>query len=320
MNPLVSIITPTFNRAHIISAMLNSVLKQSYVNWECIIVDDGSTDNTSQILSEYIKKDNRIHYFQRPQERIKGAPTCRNIGLENAKGDYIIYLDSDDYLLSQCLQDRVEQFNKSADLDFLVVPMGIAFESGVKKKEIKRSDDYLIDFLSFNLPWSIMCPIWKRSFVQKINGYTEGYPRLNDPEFMIRALLVENVRYKVLCEAEYDTVYVPSKMEGTIYKDKYFESLKLFIPDICNELQKHKKEQFKPLLANYLHVWFKDFYEPLKISKTGQSKALLQLFYKSGVITSSVKRTLLINLYKYAFSNYFYREAKKQLTGRWFVK
>ena len=62
--PLVSIIIPAYNRAHLIGETLDSVLAQTYINWECIVIDDGSNDNTSELLAEYCKKDNRFQYHQ----------------------------------------------------------------------------------------------------------------------------------------------------------------------------------------------------------------------------------------------------------------
>ena len=76
MIPLVSIIIPTYNRAHVIGETLDSVLLQTYCNWECIVVDDGSSDNTSEILDNYCKKDTRFQYYIRPTNRKKGAGSC----------------------------------------------------------------------------------------------------------------------------------------------------------------------------------------------------------------------------------------------------
>ena len=95
-NPLVSIIIPTYNRAHIIHETLDSVLSQSYTNWKCIVVDDGSTDTTEEVLKSYVKKDARFQYNKRPIDRKKGANACRNYGLDLAKGAYIVFFDSDD--------------------------------------------------------------------------------------------------------------------------------------------------------------------------------------------------------------------------------
>lgn len=88
---MISIITPTYNRAHLLPRMINSVLNQTFNDWELIIVDDGSTDDTSQIVENL--KDPRIKYFLKDNS---GATASRNLGVKKARGDYIIFLDSDD--------------------------------------------------------------------------------------------------------------------------------------------------------------------------------------------------------------------------------
>ena len=93
-----SIIIPTYNRAHLISETLDSVLSQSYPYFEIIIVDDGSTDNTKQVIESRYNNDERIkYYFKQNEER--GA--ARNFGLKQSKGDYAIFFDSDD-LMKPC--------------------------------------------------------------------------------------------------------------------------------------------------------------------------------------------------------------------------
>ena len=92
MNHLFSIILPTFNRSVLITKAIESVINQTYTNWELIIIDDGSTDNTKSVLENYLS-DSRIKYFfQENQER----SVARNNGIKRAKGDYICFLDSDD--------------------------------------------------------------------------------------------------------------------------------------------------------------------------------------------------------------------------------
>jgi glycosyltransferase involved in cell wall biosynthesis len=101
----VSVITPVFNRADLINRTINSLLSQTYSNWEHIIVDDGSTDNTVKVIEEYAQRDDRIKLFHRGH-LTKGANTCRNIGKRESRGDYIIYLDSDATLSSYCVTQR----------------------------------------------------------------------------------------------------------------------------------------------------------------------------------------------------------------------
>ena len=108
MRHLVSIIIPIFNRAHLIKETLNSILNQSYTNWECILVDDGSTDKTKETILKYCQNDSRISYFERPQQMLKGANSCRNYGFENSKGYYIQWFDSDDLMHYDKLKLQVE--------------------------------------------------------------------------------------------------------------------------------------------------------------------------------------------------------------------
>lgn len=116
---LISIIIPAYNRAHLISETLDSIIAQSYSNWECLIVDDGSTDNTLKVLQEHHTKDKRIEYYQRDPNLVKGANTCRNIGLEKARGDYIVFFDSDDLMTPNHLEVKINAVKKY-DKDFVI--------------------------------------------------------------------------------------------------------------------------------------------------------------------------------------------------------
>lgn len=99
-SPLFSIIMPTHNRGSLISTGIESVIDQTYADWEFIIIDDGSTDNTKAVIESY--KDSRIrYYFQEHKER----STARNKGIELARGKYICFLDDDDYLKPNFLMD-----------------------------------------------------------------------------------------------------------------------------------------------------------------------------------------------------------------------
>lgn len=97
---MISIITPTYNRASLIPRMINSVLNQTYEDWELVIIDDGSADNTQEVVSGF--NDSRIQYFKKENS---GAPHSRNIGVAKAKGEYIIFLDSDDEVKPNWLFD-----------------------------------------------------------------------------------------------------------------------------------------------------------------------------------------------------------------------
>ena len=99
---LVSIITPSYNSEKFISMTIDSVLRQTYRNWEMIIVDDASTDNTCTIIYDYCKKDNRIKLIR--LKKNSGAAVARNRAIEKSKGKYIAFLDSDDIWLPEKLK------------------------------------------------------------------------------------------------------------------------------------------------------------------------------------------------------------------------
>ena len=94
--PIVSIILPTFNRGHLILETLDSIRKQSFNDWECLIIDDGSRDNTEHIVESIINEDGRFKFLYRSENYKKGPSGCRNYGLDIALGSYIVFFDSDD--------------------------------------------------------------------------------------------------------------------------------------------------------------------------------------------------------------------------------
>lgn len=105
MNELVSIITPCYNGAKFVSETIDSVLNQTYSNWEMLVIDDGSKDNSSDIINKYVKKDKRIKLIKQSN---KGCAAARNNGIRNAKGRYIALLDSDDIWHNNFLEEQLK--------------------------------------------------------------------------------------------------------------------------------------------------------------------------------------------------------------------
>jgi len=111
MNDLVSIITPCYNSSKYIAQMMDSVLAQTYPNWELLITDDCSTDNSREIVQSYCEKDPRIKLFI--LENNSGAGVARNKSIEEAKGRYIAFLDSDDLWRPEKLEKQLEFMQKN---------------------------------------------------------------------------------------------------------------------------------------------------------------------------------------------------------------
>lgn len=117
--PTITIIIPVFNRAKLLSYALNSIIAQTFTDWECILVDDLSTDDSLIVLKEYKKKDPRFKVFLRPLSLKKGANSCRNFGFLQAKGSYIKWFDSDDIMLPKHLEIAYQTIVNNK-LDFVV--------------------------------------------------------------------------------------------------------------------------------------------------------------------------------------------------------
>jgi glycosyltransferase involved in cell wall biosynthesis len=187
---MVSIIIPTYNREGVLGFTIDSVLAQTYPDWECLLVDDGSTDRTLDIAENYCKSDSRIKLFLRDREP-KNANTCRNIGLEKSRGDYILFLDSDDQLIPECLENRVNIANEHPKNDFWVFKSWEKIGDKIVPGNIflQKENDLLAYFLQMKFPWGTASPLWKRSFIMELNGFDKNMLRFQDVELHIRALI-----------------------------------------------------------------------------------------------------------------------------------
>ncbi len=111
---MISVIIPCYNYGHLLEDTLNSLLQQTYGDWEALIIDSCSTDNTPAIAKEFIKKDKRFVYLYNEKG---GISSSRNMGLKNAKGDFIQFLDADDMLQAKKFEEDLSAFQKNPDAD-----------------------------------------------------------------------------------------------------------------------------------------------------------------------------------------------------------
>jgi glycosyltransferase involved in cell wall biosynthesis len=126
---VVSVIVPTYERAQIIKPTLKSILNQNYPNVELIVIDDGSTDNTQEIINDIATEYSRvINYYKKENG---GCASARNLGMEIATGDYIVFLDSDDCLVQNALVSLVDTLEKN-DADFVYSPAIEVYKDGVE--------------------------------------------------------------------------------------------------------------------------------------------------------------------------------------------
>ncbi|HTN46487.1 MAG TPA: glycosyltransferase family 2 protein [Flavipsychrobacter sp.] len=191
MSAVVSIITPSFNRADIVHETAESIFKQTYPHWEWMIVDDGSTDNSWELLEQYAAKDSRVRIYKRDRDP-KGACVCRNIAVQRSTGDYVMFLDTDDVLASFCLEQRVKAIQENPDCDFVIFPM-LMFKQKPDDMKLLWNIDNGKDDIARILTGDAICQgtgtLWKkRSFID-IGMWDEELLLWQDIELHLRSLL-----------------------------------------------------------------------------------------------------------------------------------
>ena len=168
LRSLVSIIIPCYNSQQFIGETLESASAQTYSNWECIIVDDGSTDKTEEIVRSHAAADSRFRLYTRPGDRTKGANACRNYGFEVSRGEYINWVDSDDIFFADKIEFQIGQLQKT-DCEVSVCQASI-FKDGDKTpfrkwRENIDSAHLTDDLISGAAGWHTSAPLWNRNVI-----------------------------------------------------------------------------------------------------------------------------------------------------------
>ena len=162
--PRVSVIIPCHNRADLLAETLDSLIAQTYPDWEAIVADDGSQDNSLELAQKYAAKDNRIRACLRQGEK-QGACVCRNQGLSMAAGEYVVFLDSDDLLLATCLEHRVARMDRMPECGFGVYQTEMFYRQAGDRKilwNIYTETSDLHRFLSKDVVWHTTGPYGAR--------------------------------------------------------------------------------------------------------------------------------------------------------------
>lgn len=182
---MITIIIPTYNRASIIPATLNSVFNQEYRDWECYVVDDYSTDNTEKVVLQYVEKDSRFQYLK--NERKKGAQGARNTGLYHCDSEWVIFFDSDNLMHPNFLQKLAIKIEN--DVDVVQSFSNVIDISTQKRKNIFNWRNYgdiydklfdLQTYVDFNQA------IIRKSKLIEIGGLDEDCPSMQEWDAHIR--------------------------------------------------------------------------------------------------------------------------------------
>ena len=191
MEKLISIIIPTYNRAHIISETLNSIIAQTYKNWECIIVDDGSSDETEELIQRFIEEDKRFSFFKRPDTLVKGPCSCRNLGFEKSKGKFVKWFDSDDILLKDALQIQYVSFKKDTDVVVSKLQLRDFEKKEIIEESVIFSEELIENYFIGKVTFYVSGPMWRKSFLMGKNLFDENIRNLDDWDFNLRMLYLK---------------------------------------------------------------------------------------------------------------------------------
>ncbi len=202
-NPKIAIIIPVFNRAELIFFTLNSIINQSFSDWECIIVDDRSTDNTFQIIQKYVVNDDRFKVYLRPISLKKGANSCRNFGFSKSSSAVIKWFDSDDIMLPFHLE-KAYNVLIACDLDFVITDC-VNFDHDTnlisgKPYDFDRNNITLTpdNFAKHQLGWITDDFLTKRDFVANAT-FNENITDGDEYNFFVR-LLHKSFKYQFINE------------------------------------------------------------------------------------------------------------------------
>lgn len=192
-NKILSILIPNFNKGPYLKETLDSVLAQTFPDWECIVVDDHSTDGSWEILKEYTLRDPRFLIFKRPVQLPKGGNSCRNYGLSISKGNFILFLDSDDVLADYCVSQRIQCVKEYQAMDFWAFSTAL-FEMQPSDSQFfwnldNSTESDLSRFLRMDALWQTSGCLYRRDFLLKLNGLSTNRMFWQDYELHLKALL-----------------------------------------------------------------------------------------------------------------------------------
>lgn len=256
--PTVSVIVPTYNRAEYVRDAIDSILAQTYQDFEIIVVDDGSTDHTKEVLGRY---DGKITYLHQSNG---GSGSARNLGIRHARGKYIAFLDSDDFWLSTLLDSEV-RFLEQNHYDFVHSKMIVTDINGHEAgyKPSRKQENTFDWFIKFGR-WSTSTVLVKKECFEKVGYFDESLRVVQDYDQWLR--IARHFRIGFLNE----TLSVYRQHENNISNDQ--------LPYYRDKIEVAKKclkdaeilEQYGPLLvekvAKYQYLLAKAHYQKQEYS------------------------------------------------------
>ena len=248
-----SIIVPIYNVDKYIEECINSVLEQKYDNYELILVDDGSTDNSGMICDKYAEKNQNIIVIHKKNG---GVSDARNIGIDRAQGKYIVFLDGDDVLTSNCLQNINTILNNEL-IDILICNFNVYGKDIKNEKMDIKSINTISDYINlFNdIPCSAWRNVYRKNLIDKYKiKFTKGLIGAEDCDFFMR--IFEKSK-KITC-TNFPIINYRVNREGSITNNINFNvvygQLKIFSDNFYKYYNKNNTEILELFSKKYLNA------------------------------------------------------------------
>jgi len=300
--PLISIIIPCYNSEKYLSVCLKSVINQTYENWECLLINDGSKDNTLAVLEEFSSSNKKFKVFS---QQNKGLSATRNLGIENATGDYLFFLDSDDLLIENSLQKLANEVDDENDI-ITGITVTVNGENLEKISQLKHPKEGLVRFnndkqevlittMEYGLSPVAQNRLYKRQFLEKYNlRFRNGLLHEDELWFFETMFLAKKVMF--INDETYlyrtDNSESITKNIGEKNLNSYLEILEtVYLNYYINNQDFYKRAVFERYLQ-YLKKLIIDFSIREKAKLTDESFLKLEEMLKK-VHTNSDQLTLL---------------------------
>ena len=267
---LISTVVPTFNRAAFLEEVLPSVLEQKVENMELIVVDDGSQDNTEEIVSRF----SSVIYFCLPENR--GVSFARNYGVRKTSGRYICFLDSDDQWLSGKLSAQLEWMEKTPECQICYTDE-IWIRRGIRVNPMSRHRKYSGDIFRYCLPLCIVSPssvMIRKEFFNQVGGFDETLPACEDYDLWLRMALLTSFHFvnrKLIVKQGGHEDQLSRKYWGM---DRFrVRALKKILAD--KRLQGENRQLAMLMLKEKCDILYKGFAKRGKVKEAGYYRGLV---------------------------------------------